>query len=60
MIMFACLLINIAYVTHKSLVVLVSEEYQIPSVLEGNWLLVHTSCNMGKPAADRSSQAPPT
>jgi len=58
-IMLACLLINIAYVTHKSVTVLVSEEFQT-FVLEGNWHLVHTSCKMGKPAADRSSQAPPT
>jgi hydrogenase maturation factor len=59
-IILACLLINIAYVTHKNLMVLVSEEFQTPSVLEGDWLLVHTSCKMGKPAADRSSQAPPS
>jgi len=32
--MLACLLINIAYVTHKSLMVLVSEEFQTP-VMEG-------------------------
>jgi hypothetical protein len=58
--MLACLPINIAYVTHGSLMVLVSEEFQTPSVMEGNWLLVHTSCEMGKPAAYRSFQAPPT
>jgi len=46
---------------HKSLMVLVSEEFQTP-VMEGKqtWLLVHTSCKVGKPAADRSSQAPST
>jgi hypothetical protein len=58
-IMLACLLVNIAYGTHKSLTVLVSEEFQTPSIMEGNWLLVHTSCKMGKPAVDKSSQAPP-
>lgn len=60
MITLACLLINIAYVTHKSLMVLVSEEFQTPSVMEGNWLLVNTSCKMGKASTDRSSQAPRT
>jgi len=57
--MLACLLIHIAYVTHKNVMVLVSEEFQT-LVMEENWRLVHTSCKMDKPAADRSSQAPPT